>query len=134
MRKSKIAGIILAVVFVLYFAAQSAKTAEVERQQGPAMIAFVQQRFEPSPKLMAMHPVGDAAWIATVNAVDCKFQHPEIKNGWEIYFGANVEGPDLNDRKPGKIEANFIVDADTMRLVGGGPAGGIFIRKGVPTQ
>ncbi|MGH9770475.1 MAG: hypothetical protein ACRD4Q_02035 [Candidatus Acidiferrales bacterium] len=134
MRKSRIAGIVLVIVFVLYFAGQSAKTAEVERQQGPAMIALVQQQFEPSHKLMAMHPVGGFTWIATVNAVDCKFQRPKIKNCWEIYFGANVEGPDLNGRKPGKIEANFIVNGDTMQLVGRGPADDIFIRKAAPAR
>jgi len=129
-RKSTIAGIVVAAVFVLYFARLSADTTEVERQQGPALIAFVQNQFQTSPKLLAMHPIGEPVWKATVNAVDCKFQRPTIKNCWEIYFGTNVEGPDLNGRKPGKVEANFIINADTMRLVGRPPGGGIFIRKG----
>lgn len=130
MRKSTIVGIGVAVVMVVYFARVWAKTADVQREQGPAMIALVQQQFEPSPKLMAMQPVGEFVWIATPNAVDCKFQRPQIKNCWEVYFGTNVVGPDQNGRKPGKVEANFIVDADKMRLEGGGQAGGMFIRKG----
>jgi hypothetical protein len=130
MRKSTIVGIGVAVVMVVYFARIWAKTGELQREKGPAMIAFVQQQFEPSPKLMAMHPLGDLVWIATPNAVDCKFQHPQIRNCWEIYVGTDVEGPDLNGRKPGKVEVNFIVDADAMQLEGGGQGGGIFVRKG----
>ena len=134
MRKSTIVAIVIAAALVLYFASVSAKTAEMEGRQGPAIIAFVQQQYEPSPKLMALHPVGNFMWIATANAVDCKFQRPQIKNCWEVYFGANVEGPDLEGRKPGKIEANFIVDGDTMRLVGRPQTGpGMFIRKGRPS-
>jgi hypothetical protein len=130
MRKSTIIAIGVTVVMVLYFARVWARTAEVQSVQGPAMIALVQQHFEPSPKLLAMHPVGDFVWIATPNAVDCKFQRPQIKNCWEVYSGTNVVGPDLNGRSPGKIEVNFIVDADAMRLLGGNPPGGMMVRKG----
>ncbi len=130
MRKSTIAAIVVAAVMFLYFANLSSRATEVERQQGPALIALVQSQFEPSPKVLAMKPVGDPVWKATVNAVDCKFQRPQIKNCWEIYFGTNVVGPDMNGRSPGKVEANFIVDADAMRIVGPAPRGGIMIRKG----
>jgi hypothetical protein len=132
-RGSTIVAIVVAVVLVLYFAYVSAETAETQRLQGPAVIALVQEQFEPSPKLQAMHPIGNFKWVATPNAVDCKFQRPQVKNCWEVYFGANVEGPDLDGRAPGKIEANFIVDGDTMRLVGRPQTGpGMFVRKGRP--
>lgn len=130
MRKSMIVGIGVAVVMLAYFARVWAKTEEMQREQGPAMIALVQQQFEVSPKLLAMQPVGEPVWIATPNAVDCKFQRPQIKHCWEVYFGTNVVGPDQNGRKPGKVEVNFIVDGDAMRLEGGGQAGGMLMRKG----
>jgi len=130
MRKSSLVGIAVAVVMILYLASVWAKTEAVQRDKSPAMIDFVQQQFEPSLKLLAMHPVGDIAWVATGNAVDCKFQRPEIKNCWEVYFGTNVEGPDQGGRKPGRVEVNFIVDGDAMRLVGGGQPGDMLARKG----
>ena len=130
MRKSMIIGIAVTVLIVAYFARVWAKAGALQREHGPAMIALVQQQFEPSPKLLAMQPVGDIVWIATPNAVDCKFQRPQIKNCWEVYFGTNVVGPDQNGRKPGKVEVNFIVDEDAMRLEGGGQAGGMMARKG----
>jgi len=123
-------GIVVALALVFYFAQLSVKSAGVERQQGPGMIALVQQQFEATPKLQAMRPVGIPEWVATPNAVDCKFQRPEIKNCWEVYFGANVEGPDLIGRKPGKVDVNFIIDGDAMKIVGGAPAGGLFARRG----
>jgi hypothetical protein len=129
-RKSMIVAVAVAVLMVAYFSRVWTTTADVQRQQGPAIIALVQQQFEPSPKLMEMQPVGDIVWVATPNAVDCKFQRPQIKNCWEVYFGTNVVGPDPNGRKPGKVEVNFIVDGDKMRLQGGVPPGGLLVRKG----
>src|SRR5579859_5552563 len=41
---------------VLFLARVSVKNADLERRRGPAIIAFVQQQFAPSPKLLAMHP------------------------------------------------------------------------------
>jgi len=121
-------AVAIAILFAAYFGRVSARKAALERERGPAMIALVQKHFEPSPKLLAMHPTGEPQWVATANAVDCKYQRPQIPDCWEVYFGANVEGPDPSGRKPGKAEADFIIAGDTMRIVEAMQPG-IFVRK-----
>ncbi len=122
-------AVAIALLFAAHFGRVSARTAATERQRGPAMIALVQEHFAPSSKLLAMHPIGQPQWVATANAVDCKYQRPQIPDCWEVYFGANVEGPDPSGRKPGKAEADFIIEGDTMRIVLAMQQGGIFVRK-----
>jgi hypothetical protein len=115
--KSVVVAIVVAAALALYFSRVSARDLALQRQKGPAIIALVQQQYAPSQKLMAMHPLGNFEWVATVNPVDCTFQRPRMRDCWEVYFGARVAGPDPLGRSPGKVEANFIVDGDAMRIL-----------------
>lgn len=115
--KSAVVVIVVAAALALYFSRISARDIALQRQQGPAIIARVQQEYAPSQKLMAMHPLGEFKWVATVNPVDCTFQRPRVPNCWEVYFGARVVGPDPIGRSPGMVEANFIVNGETMRIM-----------------
>lgn len=130
--KSTAVVICIAAALAIYFARISARDLALQRQEGPAIVARVRQQYGPSQKLMAMHPLGDFQWVATKDPVDCTFQRPQIPNCWEVYFGVRVAGPDPLGRAPGKVEANFIVNGDTLRIMPIGRGVGAFFNRREP--
>jgi hypothetical protein len=116
-RTTTIVAVVIGAVMVAHFARVSARAMRIDARQGPAIIALVQQQYaRPTPALLALRPVGPFEWMATVDPVNCTYQRPHIRHCWEVYFGANVAGPDPLGRSPGKVEVNFIVDADSMQV------------------
>lgn len=85
-----------------------------ERENGPPLIAEIQQRYVPSAELQALKPDMTAAdWTPMWRSANCTFSNPTIERCWELHFIVwvpEVPGNVMRGRR--QVEANWIVDAD----------------------
>ncbi len=108
----KFAKVALPIVLFLGFcnlvtkSPEETKAAEHDTQ---AAISAIQQRYQPSYRLMMLNPdIHDAYWLAFKNPAECDY--PEHKNCWKVSYYVHV----MPEAESKKIECEWLIDMDTM--------------------
>jgi hypothetical protein len=89
---------------------KSPEEVKVSEHETQAAISAIQQRYEPSYRLLALNPdTQGSRWSALKNPAECDY--PEHKNCWKVIYRASV----MPEAESEDINCEWLVDMDTMQ-------------------